>query len=175
MSKYVKELVTRDLKRRFEGVSDAVLVTYTGMDANTTNELRGELVAKNIQMMVVKNSLARRATEGSSLAPAFDDTRGQIAVMWGADDFVSLVKEVVRLDKDSEKYSEFTATGGVMDGERLDPDDVKAISKWPSREEQISLLVGQILSPGADLSGALLGPGRTLNSQIKSKGEGDES
>lgn len=175
MSKYVKELVTRDLKRRLEGVSDAVLVSCTGMDANTTNELRGELSEKNIQIMVVKNSLARRATEGSSLQPVFEGTRGQVALMWGASDFVSLVKEAVRLDKDVEKYSKFTTAGGVMDGERLDQEGVKAISKWPSREEQISMLVGQILAPGANLSGALLGPGRLLNSQIKSKGEGDES
>ncbi len=41
----------------------------------------------------------------------------------------------------------------------------------PSREEQISLLVGQILSPGANLVGALLGPGGKLASQIKQKGE----
>jgi len=175
MSKYVKELVTRDLKRRFDGVADAVLVTYTGMDANTTNELRGELSEKNIHMMVVKNSLARRATEGSTLQPVFEGTSGQVALMWGSSDFVSLVKEAVRLDKDAEKYSKFTASGGVMDGERLDEDGVKAISKWPSREEQVSMVVGQILAPGANLSGALLGPGRALNSQIKSKGEGDES
>lgn len=174
MSKYVKELVTRDLKRRFEGVTDAVTVNCTGMDAVTTNELRGELDAKNIQMMVVKNSLARRATEGSSLAPAFEGTAGQVAVLWGAEDFVSLVKEVVRLDKDKEKYSKFTALGGAMDGEGLDEEAVKAISKWPSREEQLSMLMGQILGPGANLSAAMLGPGRMLNSQIKQIGEGDD-
>lgn len=174
MSKYVKELVTRDLKRRLEGIADAVTVNTTGMDANTTNELRGELSSKNIQMMVVKNSLARRATEGSSLAPAFEGNSGQIAVLWGSEDFVSLVKEVVRLDKDEEKYDKFEALGGVMDGDRLDEAGVKAISKWPSREEQISMLVGQLLGPGATLSAAMLGPGKTLNSQIKSKGEGDD-
>ncbi|CAD77813.1 MULTISPECIES: 50S ribosomal protein L10 [Rhodopirellula] len=174
MSKYVKELVTRDLKRRLEGVEDAVLVNCTGMDANTTNELRGELGQKDIQMMVVKNSLARRATEGTSLFPAFEGTNGQVAVLWGSSDFVSLVKEAVRLDKDKEKFEQFVTTGGVLDGEKLDPEGVKAVSKWPSREEQISMLVGQILGPGATLSAAMLGPGKTLNSQIKSKGEGDE-
>ena len=61
-----------------------------------------------------------------------------------------------------------------MDGEKLDAEGLKAVSKWPSREEQISLLVGQILGPGSELSGALLGPGKLLNSQIKQKGEGDE-
>ncbi len=68
MSKYVKDLVTRDIQRRLDGVEDAVLVSYVGMDANATNELRGELDEKNIKMMVVKNSLARRATEGTQLA-----------------------------------------------------------------------------------------------------------
>ena len=174
MSKYVKELVTRDIKRRLEDVDDAVLVNTVGMDANTTNELRGELEDKDIHMLVVKNSLARRATEGTDLANAFEGAGGQIAVLWGASDFVSLVKEAVRLDKDGEKFEHFTAAGGVMDGEKLDADGLKAVSKWPSREEQISMLVGQILGPGATLNAALLGPGKMLNSQIKSKGEGDE-
>ena len=174
MSKYVKDLVTRDIKRRLEGVEDAVLVSCVGMDANTTNELRGELDSKDIHLLVVKNSLARRATDGSQLSAAFEGATGQIGVCWGSTDFVSLVKELVRLDKDSEKYEAFVADGGVMDGEKLDADGLKAVSKWPSREEQISMLVGQILGPGSQLSGALLGPGKMLNSQIKQKGEGDE-
>ncbi|OUT54183.1 50S ribosomal protein L10 [Stieleria bergensis] len=174
MSKYVKQLVTRDIQRQLEGVEDAVLVSTVGMDANTTNELRGELAEKNIAMFVVKNSLARRATEGTSLATAFEGASGPVAVCYGGDDFVSLVKEVVRLDKDEEKYDKFVANGGVMDGERLDADGVKAVSKWPNRDEQISLLVGQILGPGSALSGAMLGPGKMLNSQIKKISEGDE-
>ncbi|NND96200.1 MAG: 50S ribosomal protein L10 [Pirellulaceae bacterium] len=171
MSKYVKELVTRDIQRRLDGVEDAVLVHCTGMDANTTAELRGELAEKDINMFVVKNSLARRATEGTSLAPAFEGASGPVAVCYGASDFVSLVKEVVRLDKDKEKYEAFVANRGVMDGEALDSDGLQAVSKWPTREEQLSLLVGQILGPGATLSAAMLGPGKTLNSQLKSKGE----
>ena len=173
MSKYVKDLVTRDIKRRLEGVDDAVLVSCVGMDANTTNELRGELNSKEIQLLVVKNSLARRATEGTQLSAAFEGASGQIGVCWGSSDFVSLVKELVNLDKDKDKYDKFVADGGVMDGEKLDADGLKEVSKWPSREEQISLLVGQILGTGSQLSAALLGPGRMLNSQIKQKGEED--
>ena len=84
------------------------------------------------------------------------------------------MKELVQLDKDSEKFDKFVADGGIMDGETLDADGLNAVSKWPSRQEQISMLVGQILGPGAQLSAALLGPGKMLNSQIKQKGEGDE-
>lgn len=171
MSKFVKQLVTRDIAARLEGVQDAVLVSTTGMDANTTNELRGELLQKDIHLLVVKNSLGRRATEGTSLAPMFEGASGQVAVCWGASDFVSLVKEIVKLDKDTTKFSKFKAAGGVLDGEQLDAEKLVAVSKWPSREEQISILVGQILSPGATLSAALLGPGAALASQIKQKSE----
>lgn len=171
MSKYVKQLVTRDIQRRLDGVQDAVLVNCTGLDAIATNELRGELAEKDISMYVVKNSLARRATEGTSLAPAFEGAKGPVAICYGGSDFVSLVKEVVRLDKDEEKYEAFAGIGGVMDGEKLDADGLKAVSKWPTRDEQISLLVGSILGPGATLNAALLGPGKMLNSQLKRKGE----
>ncbi len=87
---------------------------------------------------------------------------------------MSLVKELVQRDKDSDKFDHFVADGGVMDGEKLDADGLKAVSKWPSRQEQISMLVGQILGPGSQLAAAMLGPGKMLNSQIKKKGEGDE-
>jgi large subunit ribosomal protein L10 len=63
----------------------------------------------------------------------------------------------------------------VLDGEPLTAEKIKAISKWPNRAEQLSILSGQILSVGANLSGALLGPGGLLASQLKekSKGEGE--
>lgn len=171
MSKFVKELVTRDIRSRLEGVTDAVVVSTVGMDANRTVQLRDALNEKGIEMLVVKNSLARRATEGTSLAPMFDGLSGQQAVCWGGSDFVSLVKEVVALDKDAEKFDAFKASGGAMEGEHLDVEGLKAVSKWPNREEQVAMLVGQILAPGANLSGALLGPGKLLASQIKQVGE----
>jgi large subunit ribosomal protein L10 len=62
-----------------------------------------------------------------------------------------------------------------MDGQRLSGEDVKAVSKWPSRSEQLSILVGQILNPGATLSAQLLGAGSKLASQIKKKSEEGES
>ena len=58
-----------------------------------------------------------------------------------------------------------------MDGEQLTPERVKEISKWPSRAEQLSMLVGQILGPGSQLAAQLKGPGGSLASQIKEAGE----
>lgn len=171
MSKYVKDLLCKDLASRLGGVEDCVLADVIGMDANSTSSLRKRLREKGIGLMVVKNSLARRATEGSSLAPAFEGINGTHAVLWGAEDFVSLIKEVTELDKDEEDFVKFEARGGVMDGEQLTPERVHEISKWPSRAEQLSMLVGQIMGPGATLAAQLIGPGGQLASQVKQVSE----
>ncbi|MDG1875465.1 MAG: 50S ribosomal protein L10 [Mariniblastus sp.] len=174
MSKFVKDCLTKDLANRLEGVSDCVTANVVGLDANATSSLRKQLRQKGIGLMVVKNSLAQRATEGTSLAGAFEGIEGTHAVLWGAEDFVTLVKEVNELDKNAEEFEKFSTRGGVMDGEKLSPERVSEISKWPSRSEQLSLLVGQILGPGSNLAGILKGPGAKLASQIKKIGEAED-
>jgi large subunit ribosomal protein L10 len=170
MSKYVKNLISDHLAGRLEGVNDALLVNIIGLEANANNRLRTELDEKNIQVMVIKNSLAARATAGTPLAPMFEGLTGTAAVCWGGEDIVSLAKEVARLSSEDD-YAPFAPRGGVMDGESLTAEQVTEISKWPSRTEQLSILVGQILSPGANLASQLTGPASTLAGQIEQKAE----
>ena len=172
MSKLIKNLITEELQRRLDGVDQCIVANVIGLDANSTVALRKQLREKDIRVTVVKNSLARRATEGTPLHPAFEGLDGPAAVLWGGEDFVTLVKEVTELDK-SEEFEQFEARGGVMDGEALTAEKVKEISKWPNRAEQLSILSGQLLSPGAELQAQLIGPGGQLASQIKSKSEED--
>jgi large subunit ribosomal protein L10 len=173
MSKYVKQLVTDHLRGRLTGVEEALVVSVVGMDANTNNRLRNELTDKSIQLLMVKNSIAQRATEGTPLSAAFEGQQGASALMWGSEDFVSLAKEVIRLAGETE-YETLVPTGGVMDGEKISPQRVAEVSKWPSRQEQLSMLVSQILSPGASLASQLTSVGGALASQIEKVGEGDE-
>jgi ribosomal protein L10 len=173
MSKLVKDLITTELKGRFDGVTDLFLVNLVGLDAIKTQTLRKKLREKNIHLMMVKNSLARRATEGTALAPAFEGATGMLAVVYGATDVVALAKEISR-HADDKGMQPFAATGGVMGGAKLTSSEVKDISKWPSREELLSILVGQILSPGAKLASQLNGVGGALVSQIKEKAKEPE-
>jgi large subunit ribosomal protein L10 len=166
MSKFVKDLLTRDLKSQLSGVNDALLVNVVGLDAIRTTKLRGELRKKNIKLEVIKNSLAKRATEGTPLAPAFEGVEGTLAIVWGADDFVSLTKEVVKLTE-AKEFEGFGTRGGTMDGAKLSPAQIKDVSKWPSRTEQLSILVSQILGPGSRLAGQLKAGGGALVSQVK--------
>ena len=71
MSKFVKNIITEELKKRLEGVDNALLVNLVGMAVNDSNRLRGALAEKDIKVMVIKNSLAARATADTPLAKAF--------------------------------------------------------------------------------------------------------
>jgi ribosomal protein L10 len=166
MSKFVKKLISRDIANRLDGVNDAIVANIVGMTGNENYTIRKTLRDQGLGLMVVKRSLAAMATEGTSLRPAFDNQAGSLAVIWGGEDFVSLVRTVTKL-ADSGTFAKFEIKGGVMDGEALTAEQVKKVSKWPSRQEQISMLVGQILSPGATLSGQLVGPARKIAGQVK--------
>ncbi len=166
MSKLVKGFIARDISNRLVGIADAVVVNVIGLGGNEAYDLRKELREKGASMMVVKRTLAARATEGTSLRPAFDGLAGSVAVVWGCEDFVGLARELTKIGK-SGKFKAFEIKGGVMDGEALRGDQVEAISKWPSRGEQISLLVGQILGPGSKLASQLKGPGGKIAAQLK--------
>ena len=173
MSKFVKDLITEDLKGRFEGVTDLFLVNLVGLDAIKTQTLRKKLREKDVHLLMVKNSLARRATEGTVLSPAFEGATGMLAIVYGASDVVALAKEVTK-HADDKLMQPFAALGGVMAGTKLTADEVKDVSKWPTREEQLSLLVGQILSPGASLASQLTSVGGALVSQLKEKAKEPE-
>lgn len=170
MSKTLKRLITEEIKQRLSGVTDAVVVNVIGLDSLNTYNLRRELRKKGLSLLVVKSSLALRATEGTSLAPAFEGATGSVAVVFGGEDFISLAKEMVALHKKPE-YEKVESRGGVMDGEKLSPEKLKEVAKWPNRVGQISLLLGQILSPGAQLLSQINAPGGALQSQFKKLSE----
>ncbi len=145
MSKLVKKYVARDIANRLQGVNDAVVANIVGMSGEENFGIRKTLREKGISLMVVKRTMAARATEGTSLRSAFENQSGSLAVVWGCEDFCGVDSGTHQVGGFG-NIPEARDQGGVMDGEALTADQVKKVSKWPSRQEQISMLVGQILS-----------------------------
>lgn len=173
MSKYVKEMLIDGIKKELTGVENAFVVSLAGLSAIKNSDIRADLRKKNIHVRVVKNSLARLATKGTPLAPAFEAIDGPCAVVWGSTDVVALAKEITKI-ADNKALAPFAAKGGAVDGEKVSGEQVKEVSKWPSREEVLSTISAQLLGPGATLNAQLIGIAGTLASQIKKKAEGAE-
>ena len=117
MSKYVKNLIADELKGRLDGVSDAIIANVIGMDSAKTYEIRKLLREKGVNMLVVKRSLAGRATTDTSLNSLFAGKQGSMAVIWGCEDFVSLCKEITA--RRQEQSVRQVRTEGWRDGWRV--------------------------------------------------------
>jgi large subunit ribosomal protein L10 len=170
MSKQIKSMLVDDLKTRLNGVGDLIVVSLGKLDAQKTTQLRQTLRKKKISLQLIKNSLARMATQGTPLAPAFEQAEGMLAIAWGGEDVVDLAKELDRLTGVKD-FEGFECRGGALDGARLESADVKKVAKWPTRSEQLSLLSGQISALGGMLSSQILSAGGGLAGQIASRVE----
>ena len=103
MSKLVKKLVSRDIANRLDGVNDAIVANIVGMTGEQNYNIRKTFRESGVTVMVVKRTMAERATEGTSLRPSFTNQAGSMAVIWGCEDFVSLVRMVTKM-ADSGKF-----------------------------------------------------------------------
>src|SRR4051794_26950715 len=165
MSKYVKNLITKELTGRLKDIDGVAVINPRGIDGNQNNAMRRKLHAKKLRMTVVKNTLVKRAV-GDGKLKGFDALLdGPSAVIYGQ----ASIAEIARLILAEKKANDKIELRGVFfDGEIYAGDQgVEAASKLPTREEAIANIVGAILGPGKKLAAALKGPGGTLGAILK--------
>jgi large subunit ribosomal protein L10 len=165
MSKKVKNLIEKDLNGRFKDLDGIAVINSRGIPASKNNQMRRRLREKGLRMTIVKNTLARRAADSTKIKGFDKLLDGPSAVIYG----VGSISTMARFLLDEKKADETLELRGMFfDGEIYVGDDgVKAVSKLPTREEAIGLVVGLILSPGANIGGALKGPAGTLAGIVK--------
>ena len=169
MSKQVKKLLMDDLRKSFDGVQDVLVVSLNGVDGIQNNQMRLALRQKNIQLQVVKNTLAKRLFGEIGLGPAAQFLEGPSAVAWGGPSIVELTKEITDW---SAKIKKLEIKGGATSGSPLTPAQVTALSKLPSREELLARVVMLALSPARRVASLLNSPAGRIVSQLKTKSEG---
>ncbi len=165
MSKYVKDLITKELSGRLKDIDGVAVINPRGIDGKQNNAIRRKLHAKKLRMTVVKNTLARRAVEGGKLQGFDRLLDGPSAVIYGGASIAAIARQLLDEKKNDDKLE---LRGVFFDGEIYVGDKgVEQVSKLPTREEAIGNLVALILSPGSKLVGALKAPGGTLGAVLK--------
>jgi large subunit ribosomal protein L10 len=166
MSYFVKDLVQKEYETAFTDVSEFVVIDTTGIGGIDNNMLRGELKKKGIRMNVVKNSLMCLALKNLGMDAACDAfAAGPCTVVYGGDSVVDVAKEVIDWGR---KIKDIKPKGAYVDGMLMAGDGVKALSKMPTRVELQGQVVQAALTPGANIAGALVGPGGVIAGCIKS-------
>ncbi len=139
MNRQGKVSVVEDLSGKLEKAKIAIVTDYRGMTVSSFEELRRELKKSNAEIQVAKNTLMRRAIEGTSFESMHDSLTGTTAVTMSYEDPVTPAKILTKFAQD---HPELEIRMGCLDGKSLNVSDLEALSKLPSKE----VLLGQLLS-----------------------------
>ena len=157
------------LAQQFQAASTAMFVGFKKMTVSKDQELRNRLREAGADYTVVKNTLARRAAEGTPFAQAAEHFKGVTAVALGKGDAVTLSKAVSKFAKDNPEV--FTFKAGVVEGKVVALRDVEAIASLPPKEELIAKVMFLINCQATRLVTVLSAVPRNLAIVIKQIGE----
>lgn len=149
-------------------------VDYRGISVPQVAELRSKLRDADATFRVVKNSLTERAADQVGAEELKDLLQGPTALTFVRGDAALAAKALA-------DYARMTQLlpfkGGLMEGAALDADQIRAISRLPSREVLYGQLVGVVASPVSGLVrtlGALVGGLAVALGQVREKKESGE-
>ena len=114
-----------------------LVVDVSGLTGNEVNALRVELSAKDISLLTVKNSLARRACDGTSLEALGPVLEGSSTLVWGGEDIVALSREITNWAKEVDTLA---IKGGAVDGKTLDAAGVDKLWTFSGFRPQVHKL-----------------------------------
>ncbi len=131
-----------EVERLIEKLEKAVsfyIVDYTGLDANTMNDLRGKFKSKNFEYLVIKNSILERASEKLGYGEIKEILAGPNSISISYDDPIG----PARIINDQYKETELPVVKlCFIEGNWLTAKEVKRLADLPPRE----VLVGQVLN-----------------------------
>ena len=159
MAREEKGASIAELRDKLGNARGAVLTDFRGLSVAEITELRTLLRKSAVEYKVVKNTLIRRAAEGTPFEGLSAHFTGPTAVAFAHGDPVALAKVMKEFAAASPKV---TLRAGFVDGKVLSAKDVETLASVPSREILLSRLVGGLASPIARLAQAFSGPPRKL-------------
>ena len=164
-----KQKDLEELTQRFKDAKAAMVVGFQKMTVAKDQELRNQLREAGVSYEVVKNTLARRASEGTALAEANEHFKGVTAVALSKGDPVGLSKAISKFAKANPDI--FTFKVGIVEGKVVALNEVEAIASLPSKEELISKVMFLINCQAQRLVTVISAVPRNLAIVIKQIGE----
>ena len=154
-----KQPIVKAISEAVEGAASVVVVDYRGLTVTQDTELRRNLREAGVHYKVYKNTMVKRAIEGTEFQPLDDVLEGPNAFAISKDDATAPARVIAEFAKKAPKLE---IRAGIVEGKFYDAEEMKSISEIPSRDVLLSRLLGSLQSPITNLA-------RVLN-QIAEKG-----
>jgi large subunit ribosomal protein L10 len=149
-----KAVLIDEIHERFAKTQMAVVAEYRGLEVEELRVLRSKLRAVGAEFKVVKNTLAKRAAEGTTLADLREYFDGPVGVALGYGDPAPMAKALKDFAGQQDKLK---LRIGLLEGRVLDVVGLTRVASLPTRHELLGKLVGQMQAPVSGFVGGLQG------------------
>lgn len=146
-----KKAAVEEIGKAIADAQTMVIAEYRGVGVAGMTRLRAEARKESVYLHVLKNTLARRAVEGTSFAALADQMTGPL-IYAASEDAVAAAKVLHTYAKKDEKL---VVKAGVYNGELLDQGKVAELAAIPSRDELLAKLLGIMQAPVSGFARAL--------------------
>nr|WP_308571450.1 50S ribosomal protein L10 [uncultured Prevotella sp.] len=172
MKKEQKDTIIKALGEKLAAYPHLYLVDVTGLNAEDTSSLRRKCFAKEVKMVVVKNSLLHRAFEASDIdySPLYESLKGTTALM--LTNTANVPGKLLKEFKDDEKPSLRAAY--VEESFYIGADKLDELASLKSKEELIGEVITLLQSPVKNVVSALKSGENTLQGVLKTLGNRPE-
>ena len=140
----MKSQIVTEIADKLKGSVSAVVVDYRGLTVAQVTELRKQLREAGVEFKVYKNTLTRRAVEIAELTDLNESLTGPNAIAFSAEDVVAPAKIINDFAKKNDKLE---IKAGVIEGQVVNAEGVKALAELPSREGLLSMLLSVLQAP----------------------------
>ena len=159
VSRAEKETEFHELEAAFKQADTAVLVDYRGVSVPQVTELRRQVRAAGASYRVVKNTIAKRAAAGTTLAELDTHFAGPTAVVFTANDPVAMAKALTTFSKSAPTMS---IKAAVVQGRAVPAAAVVDLANLPGRPELYAKLLFLLQAPMQQLVTVLSATPRNL-------------
>jgi large subunit ribosomal protein L10 len=139
-----KKAIVAEVADVASGALSAVAAEYRGLTVDEMTELRAQARSNGVYLRVVKNSLARRAVEGTDFACMAEGMTGPLVLAFSQEDPGAAARVIKDFAKDHEKLDvKLVSIGGKL----LAASEITTLAKMPTYEQAISILMGTMQAP----------------------------
>lgn len=139
-----KQEIVSEVAGVVANAKSAVVAEYRGMTVSELTELRSNARKMGVYLRVVKNTLTRRAVQGSEFACLDEALVGPLLLALSSEEPGSAPKLMGNFAKTHERL---VIKAGAYNGKLLKPADVAALASLPTRDEALAILMALMKAP----------------------------
>jgi large subunit ribosomal protein L10 len=163
-----KKALVKEVNAVAEDSVTAVAAEYRGLSVAQMTELRREARNAGVYMRVVKNTLARRAVEGTEFECMKESLKGPILLAFAKDDPGAAARVIKDFAKGHEALQAVSLSAG---GQLLPASDLNTLANLPTLDQARAMLLGVFMAPMNQLARTLAEPSAMLARTLSARGE----